>query len=141
MYTTKRYFLRYGNEDDVVDVTTKEFEDFEKALQYARRYCNGRRFLSVEILDDNDNMLYEFVAGVGEEFFKIVTVSEKYSHRYGTFNCRIFRDGIEYWGNYSMETNACYLASENGVVLASRGDDGEGGGYGWSAVRFFLRGF
>lgn len=51
----------------MVDVTTKEFEDFEKALQYARRYTTGRRFLSVEILDDNDNMLYEFVAGVGEE--------------------------------------------------------------------------
>ena len=70
MYTTKRYFLRYGNEDDVVDVTTKEFVDFEKALRYARRYTTGRRFLSVEILDDNDNMLYEFVAGVGEEFLK-----------------------------------------------------------------------
>ena len=69
MYITNRYWLRYGNEDDVVECTTKEFENFEKAVAYCRRYATGIKYVSCEILDDKGNILYEDIAGVGETFY------------------------------------------------------------------------
>lgn len=61
MYTTNRYYYRYGKEGDYVDMTTKEFNSLEKAINYAERYATGIRFVSVEILDENDNVVYEIL--------------------------------------------------------------------------------
>jgi hypothetical protein len=66
MFITYRYTYRYGNEGDPVDVTFKEFEDIKKAVKYLRRYQNGTRYISSKIEDDNFNILYEDIAGVGE---------------------------------------------------------------------------
>lgn len=61
MYTTNRYYYRYGNEDDYVDITTKEFDTLDKAIKYADRYATGIRFVSVEVLDEDDNVVYEIL--------------------------------------------------------------------------------
>lgn len=62
-----------------------------------------------------------------------------YSRYWGTYNgIGVGDDGRTYWGNYSAETAACYLASDRGIV-ASRDDDGNGCGWGWDEVSWFLR--
>ena len=66
MFTTYRYTYRYGNEDDPVDATIKEFEDIKKAVKYQRREQNGIRYVSSKIEDDKLNILYEDIAGIGE---------------------------------------------------------------------------
>ena len=61
-----------------------------------------------------------------------------YSKFWGTFNGKITVDGVEYWGYYSLSSEACYLATD-GQILASRDEDGEGCGDDWRGVREFLR--
>lgn len=62
MYTTYRSFFRYGNESDYVDITVKEFPTIEKAISYAHRYAKGIRFCSVEVEDENGEVVYELMA-------------------------------------------------------------------------------
>lgn len=69
MFTTNRFWLKYGNEDDVVECTSKEWDTFDKAITYCRRYATGIKYVSCEILDEKGNVLYEDIAGVGETFY------------------------------------------------------------------------
>lgn len=69
MYITNRYWLKYGNEDDIVECTSKEWYTFDKAIAYCRRYATGIKYVSSEILDEKSNILYEDIAGVGEAFY------------------------------------------------------------------------
>ena len=75
-YTTHRYWLKYGNENDAVECTTKEWETFDKAVAYCRRYATSVKYVSCEILDENDNVLYEDFAGVGETFYEVENKGE-----------------------------------------------------------------
>ena len=59
MFNTCRWYFRYGNEDDPMDCTFKEYDTVEKAIKYARRYATGIRFARVEIKDDNGKLLFE----------------------------------------------------------------------------------
>lgn len=61
MYTTNRCYYRYGNEDGYVDINTKEFDTLDKAIKYAERYATGTRFVSVAVLDSDDNVVYEIL--------------------------------------------------------------------------------
>ncbi len=54
MYTVKRY---YRNKKDETDITTKEYESFEKALAYGEKYANGK-FIKFEILDNDNRIIY-----------------------------------------------------------------------------------
>lgn len=64
MYTTNCYYYRYGKED-YVDTNTKEFDTLDKAMKYAikyaKRYATGIRFISVEVLDNKGNVVYEIL--------------------------------------------------------------------------------
>lgn len=62
MFTTYRYYYKYGNEDDEIMCTFKEFSDFEKAKAYAHRYAKGIKFCGVQIQDSNGNLLYEITS-------------------------------------------------------------------------------
>lgn len=66
MYTTHRYWLKYGNEDDEVIVTTKEWDSLTAALKYLRRYQSGIRYVSCEIINELGITVYEDFAGRGE---------------------------------------------------------------------------
>lgn len=59
MYTTNRHWLRYGREDDYVEVTTLEHATFEKALKYTQRYARGIKFISCSIENEEGRILYE----------------------------------------------------------------------------------
>lgn len=59
MYTTNRHWLRYGREDDYVEVTTLEHATFEKALKYTQRYARGVRFVRCSIENEEGRILYE----------------------------------------------------------------------------------
>lgn len=59
MYTVNRSWFKYGNEEDEVMITTKEYPTFEKALQYGERYRRGVKFVSYEIEDENGKLIYE----------------------------------------------------------------------------------
>lgn len=62
MYTTRRYFFKYGNEGDEIEITIKEHQTFEKALRYAERYSVGIRFAGVQIEDEKGKLLYEITS-------------------------------------------------------------------------------
>lgn len=66
MYTTYRFWLKYGNEDDEVMVTTKEWDSITAALKYLRRYQSGIRYVSSEIINEQGATVYEDFAGRGE---------------------------------------------------------------------------
>ena len=71
MYITNRSWLRYGREDDYVEITTLEHETFEKALKYAQRYARGIKFVNCTIEDEQGNILYEISDyGAREEDFR-----------------------------------------------------------------------
>lgn len=59
MYTTNRHWLRYGREDDYVEVTTLEHKTFKKALKYTQRYARGVRFVRCSIENEAGRILYE----------------------------------------------------------------------------------
>lgn len=69
MYTTYRFWLKYGNEDDEVMVTIKEWGSITAALKYLRRYQTGLRYVSCEIRNEQDAMVYDHAAGVGETLY------------------------------------------------------------------------
>lgn len=58
-YTTCRSWLKYGNEDDPIECTFKEWDSLDKAINYAHRYANGIKFVSVDVSDENGNLIYE----------------------------------------------------------------------------------
>ena len=66
MYTTNRYWLKYGNEDDQVLCTFKEWKTLKEALRYLRRYQNGTRYVSCGIMNEDYQVVYEDIAGRGE---------------------------------------------------------------------------
>ena len=66
MYTTYRYWLKYGNEDDEVIVMAKEWDSLAAALKYLRRYQSGIRYVSCEIKNEQGITVYEDCAGRGE---------------------------------------------------------------------------
>lgn len=59
MYTTYRYWFKYGNEDDELECTTLYHDTLDKAVTYAHRYAKGVRFASVTVEDEDGNILYE----------------------------------------------------------------------------------
>lgn len=62
MYIVNRFWFKYGNEEDEVECTTKEYDTFEKAYNYCKRYAKGIKFTSCEIEDKNGKLLYEHMA-------------------------------------------------------------------------------
>lgn len=71
MHITNRSWLRYGREDDYIEITTLEHETFEKALKYAQRYARGIKFVNCTIEDEKGNILYEISDyGAKEEDFR-----------------------------------------------------------------------
>ena len=70
MYTVYRFYYKYGREDDPIECTTKEFDSFEKALKYGKRYAKGIRFNSFEIRDELDLIYEEFADGTFSDFRK-----------------------------------------------------------------------
>ncbi len=71
MYTTNRHWLRYGREDDYVEVTTLEHKTFEEALKYTQRYARGIKFISCNIQNEDGRILYEiFDYGAKEEDYR-----------------------------------------------------------------------
>ena len=68
-YTTYRFWFKYGNEDDPIECTTKEWDSLDKAINYAHRYATGIKFESVEIEDKNGRVVYRITSnGVVEDF-------------------------------------------------------------------------
>jgi hypothetical protein len=61
-YTTTRFFFPHGIEGESMDCTYKDWNSLEKAVAYCHRYAKGIRFASVEIRDDEGNMVYELLA-------------------------------------------------------------------------------
>ena len=65
MYTTYRSFYKYGREGDEVELTIKEFDTIEKAINYAHRYAKGIRFVNVQIENEDGKVVYEIIADGG----------------------------------------------------------------------------
>ncbi len=63
MFTVIRSYYRYGREDDYIDCTFKEFETFEKANKYARRYATGIKFVRYQIENEDGTIIKEYSAG------------------------------------------------------------------------------
>lgn len=61
MYQVHRNWLKYGHETDFVETTFKEFDTEEKAIAYADRYATGIRFVSVQVYDESNKLIYEIV--------------------------------------------------------------------------------
>lgn len=62
MLTTYRNWYRYGQEDDYVELTIKEFPSVEKAIAYAERYAKGIRFCGVEVRNKDNEIVYEITS-------------------------------------------------------------------------------
>lgn len=60
-YTSYRYWYKYGNEDDPIECTDKEWDNLDKAIAYAHRYATGIKFESVEIEDENGKVVYRIL--------------------------------------------------------------------------------
>lgn len=70
MYITRRFWLKYGNENDELMCTTKEWDCWEDALTYVQRYQYGNKYQSSEIENaETGNLIYEQYAGVGETLY------------------------------------------------------------------------
>lgn len=69
-YTTYRYWFKYGNEDDPIECTTKEWDNLDKAITYAHRYATGVKFDSVEIEDENGKVIYRITSDSLVEDFR-----------------------------------------------------------------------
>ena len=73
-YTERRYYTTYPN----IEITFKSFENFGKAVKYVKRYAGGHRFDSVEMTDEDDNViLWIYNSGGGTEINK--ELWDKYS--------------------------------------------------------------
>lgn len=69
MYVTRRFWLKNGNEDDVLECTVKEWDTVAEALRYLRRYQCGLRYVCCEIQNENGRVVYEDYAGQGETLY------------------------------------------------------------------------
>lgn len=73
MYVTRRFWLKNGNEDDVLECTVKEWDTVAEALRYLRRYLRryqcGLRYVCCEIQNENGRVVYEDYAGQGETLY------------------------------------------------------------------------
>lgn len=58
MFKTYRYYYEYGNEDDKIKCTEKEWKSIDSAINYAHRYAKGLRFLNVIIEDEDEKVIY-----------------------------------------------------------------------------------
>ncbi len=61
MYYTTRYYYPNGIEGESMKCTYKEFDSLDKAIAYAHRYSNGRRFAGCTIMNDNCENVYELL--------------------------------------------------------------------------------
>lgn len=80
-YTTYRYWFKYGNEEDPIECTTKYWDSLDKAINYAHRYATGVKFESVEIEDENGNLVYRLDSnGVIEDYRETTIEINEYMH-------------------------------------------------------------
>lgn len=110
-YTTYRYWFKYGNEDDPIECTDKEWDNLDKAISYAHRYATGVRFAGVEIEDENGKIVYRITTdSIVEDYREQLTEDKK-------------EEMVEKLEEMSVDNAMKIVVSEKRVVMIDKEDN------------------